>query len=79
MTLTEMRQSDVPCLRPADVAEVLGCHPYAISLRAKNGTLPFPFFRSGNRTKIPRTAFLAWMDGKYPQDGTEANEKATDL
>ena len=65
MTLQEIRDSDKVYLIPADVAAVFGCHPYAISVGARDGTLPFPFLRSGNRTKIPRLAFLAWMDGKY--------------
>ena len=79
MTLEEMRTSDVACLRPADVAEVLGCHPYAISLGAKDGTLPFPYFRSGNRTKIPRNGFLNWIDGRFTQTGrAEAETKRAD-
>ena len=63
MTLEEIRRSDKDLLIPADVAEVLGCHPFTVSVKAKDGTLPFPFFRSGNRTKIPREAFLKWIQG----------------
>ncbi len=60
MTLDEMKRSDKAMLSTKDVSEVLGIHPYTISLRAKADNLPFPFFRSGNRTKIPRVAFLKW-------------------
>jgi hypothetical protein len=68
-----MRRSTKPMLTPADVAEVLGCHPYAVCLRSKEGTLPFASFRSGCRTKIPREAFLAWIEGRTD------NEKAAPL
>lgn len=60
MTIEEMKASDKAMLSTNDVSEVLGIHPFAISLKAKNNDLPFPFFRSGNRTKIPRIAFLKW-------------------
>ena len=61
MTLEEMKRSDKVMLVPKDVAEVLQCDPYSVSLMARDGKLPFPYLRSGNRTKIPRKAFLAWM------------------
>ena len=64
MTLDEIRKSDKPYLIPSDVAEVFGCNPHAIRIRAQAGTLEFPYFRSGSRTKIPREAFLAWMEGR---------------
>lgn len=60
MTLEEMKKSNKAMLSTIDVSEVLGIHPFAITLRAKANDLPFPFFRSGNRTKIPREAFLKW-------------------
>ncbi|MBR4457615.1 MAG: helix-turn-helix domain-containing protein [Clostridia bacterium] len=61
MTLEEIRRSEAVMLLPKDVAPVLGMHPYSISLLAKQGRLPFPYIRSGNRTKIPREAFLEWL------------------
>jgi len=64
MTIDEIRKSDKLLLRPIDVAEALGVHPYTISIKAREGTLEFPFFRSGNRTKIPRVPFLNWIDGR---------------
>ena len=48
MTIEEMKASDKAMLSTNDVSEVLGIHPFAISLKAKNNDLPFPFFRSGN-------------------------------
>lgn len=63
MTLAEIKASDKVMLVPADIAQVLGCDPYYISLTAKNApaNLGFPVMRSGNRTKIPRKAFLKWL------------------
>jgi len=72
MTFEQIRTSDKPVLKPADVAEVLGCHPYAVNIRAKDGSLPFPHFMSGSRVKIPREGFIAWMEGRVN------NEKAPD-
>ena len=49
-------------LSPADVAPVLGCHPYTINVmaRADPARLGFPVCMIGNRVKIPRRAFLRW-------------------
>ena len=62
--LDRIRRSDKPYLVPREIADVFGCNPYVINLKARNGTLEFPFFTSGNRVKIPREAFLKWLDGK---------------
>ncbi len=72
MTLDEVRKIDKPYLIPREVADVLGCDPHVIRIKAENGTLPFPYFRSGNRTKISREAFLAWMEGKLISTGQPA-------
>lgn len=58
--------TDKPMLTPADVAPVLGCHPYAINVQAKTdpAQLGFPVTIIGRRVKIPRLAFLAWLEGK---------------
>ena len=63
MTLEEVKASDKPMLTPMDIAPILGCGHYTISLIAKNEPeeLGFPIMRSGNRTKIPRKAFLKWL------------------
>lgn len=66
--MEQIRESDKTYLVPVDVAEVFGCNPHIIRIKAENGTLEFPYFRSGNRTKIPREAFLAWMDGRYENE-----------
>ena len=61
--LTRIASSDVEMLTPADVAPVLGCHPYAINVAAKEdpARLGFPVCLIGNRVKIPRRAFLRWV------------------
>ena len=63
MTLEEIKKSNKVMLTPADVAPVLGCGQYYISIAARDKpeTLGFPFMRSGNRTKIPRKAFLKFL------------------
>ena len=73
MTLDEIRKSDKDYLIPTDVAEVFGCNPHAIRIAAQNGTLEFPYVQLGNRTKIPRERFIAWMEGRI------ANEKPAPL
>ena len=67
MTMAEIIQSDREMLTPADIAPILGVHPSTISAKAKEGTLEFASFRSGNTTKIPRKAFIRWMEyGNVP-------------
>jgi len=61
MTLTEIRQSDKLLLTPQEVGSLLNMHPQTINLQAKKGTLPFPYIRSGNRTKIPRLPLMRWL------------------
>ena len=63
MTWEQIQKSEKPMLSPRDISPVIGCHPQVINLLAKSDRLPFPFIRSGNRTKIPRDAFIAWMKG----------------
>lgn len=70
MTLEEMRQSRQMMLTPRDVAEVIGCDPYAINVqaRADAGKLGFPVCVTGTRVRIPRMGFLHWMEfGNMPR------------
>lgn len=52
-------------LSPADVAPIIGCSPYTISLYARRHprALGFPVLVSGIRVQIPRDGFLAWWTG----------------
>lgn len=58
--------TDKAMLTPSEVAPVLGCHPYAINVQALTdpARLGFPVTVIGRRVKIPRAAFLAWLEGK---------------
>lgn len=60
-TVAELIASDKAMLNSQEVGRVLGMHPQTINLMAKAGTLPFPYIRSGNRTKIPRLALLRFL------------------
>ena len=70
MTLDEIRESSKEMLTPAEVAEVLGCDRYSLNLQAKEdikhgvNSLGFEYAMIGNRMKIPRRAFLRFMEGE---------------
>ena len=61
--VTKLISIEKEMLTPAEVAPVLGCNPYAINVMAKQSPerLGFPVCMIGNRVKIPRRAFLAWL------------------
>ena len=61
MTVFEAMTSDKTMLSASEAGSLLGMHPQTLNLKAKNDDLPFPFIRSGNRTKIPRIPLLTWM------------------
>lgn len=66
MTIEEIEAMDRGCITPAIAGAYLGMAPYTISIMARDcpERLPFPTFRSGNRTKIPRLAFIRWAKGE---------------
>ena len=72
MTLDDLKRLDREFLTPAQVAEVLGCDPHGIRVWARQRPegLGFPVCLVGSRTKIPRRAFIAWMEGN--SSGTQA-------
>ena len=65
MTLDEMKRSDRPMLTPYDISEVLGSDPATIRLTAREfpERIGYPFTFTGNRMKVPRVAFIRWMEG----------------
>lgn len=71
MTLQEIAASGKEMLTPADVAQVLGCHPYSINVAAKTAPalLGFPVTVIGSRVKIPRRPFLRWAG--YEEEGEQ--------
>lgn len=66
MTLDEIRAQDKEMLTPAQAAAIIGCDPHYIRLAARDDPdiLGFPIIRVGNRTKIPRRAFIAFCEGR---------------
>lgn len=64
MTLDEVRKSDKEVLTPQDIAPILRVNPYSINVKAKDGTLEFKAYFSGNRVKIPRIPFLKYMEAQ---------------
>lgn len=66
MTLDEIRSSTKEVLTPADIAPVLGADPQDIRLQAKRNPerLGFNVAVIGTRVKVPRLAFIRWMDGQ---------------
>ena len=65
MTLSEIKQTDKLMLTPADVAPVLGCDPNGIRVTARTRPelLGFPVSVVGTRVKIPRIAFIKFIEG----------------
>ena len=66
MTLDEMKRSDRPMLTPYDISEVLGSDPTTIRMTARDypERVRYPFTFTGNRMKVPRVAFIRWMEGQ---------------
>ena len=64
-TLQEIKDCPKDVLVPADVATVLRCDAYNITLQAKANPalLGFPVIVIGNRVKIPKAAFIRFMEG----------------
>lgn len=64
MTIAELEALDSATISPTQAASVLGVAPYSLNVKAAAGMLEFPFFFSGNRLKILREPFLAFVRGK---------------
>ena len=71
MTLDEIKACDKPTLTPAEVAEVLGCDPQDIRVQARMAPerLGFNVAVIGTRVKVPRLAFIRWMEGERWERG----------
>jgi len=65
MSLEEMKKTNKCFLTPRDVASVIGCSPYSINIQAAKDAsmLGFPICKMGTRVRIPRVAFIRWMEG----------------
>lgn len=79
MTREEMERSAMEFLTPEQVAEVLGCKPYAINVQAHANAalLGFPVCVMGSRVRIPRRGFLHWLQfGSAPVSVEPAREES---
>lgn len=65
MTLDDVRRMDADTITPAVAAQVLGCDPQWIRVAARQdkSLLGFPVVIIRSRTKIPRLAFIRFMEG----------------
>ena len=65
ITLEEVKEMEQEMLTPSIVGRVIGCDPYYISLQARQtpNLLGFPVHVHGNRTLVPKRAFIRWMEG----------------
>lgn len=65
MTLDEIKALDREYLIPREVAGVLGCDQFKINVAAREHPerLGFNVAVIGSRVKIPRRAFIRWMEG----------------
>ena len=66
MNLEQIKQAKKDVLTCADVAEVLKCDAYTLHMQAQQRPemLGFNVICMGNRVKIPRLAFIQFMEGE---------------
>lgn len=65
MTLEELKKLDKDVITPAEAAQVLQCDPHWIRVAAhqNKSLLGFPVIILNSRVKIPRLAFIKYMEG----------------
>lgn len=66
MTWDEIKTSDKLILTAQDVAPVLNCDPQTLRLAVRNqkSLVGFNCSMIGQTLRIPRIAFIRWMEGK---------------
>ena len=64
-TLEDIKQMEKEMLTPNEAAPVVGCDPQYIRILARTdpARLGFPVVVIRSRTKIPRRAFIKFMEG----------------
>ena len=74
MTLAEIKAMNKDVLLPSEAAGPLGCDPHYIRVAAKKRPelLGFPVTLIGNRVKIPRLAFIQYMEGTLENEDAPA-------
>ena len=65
MTIEQIKQLPKEFLLPTDIAPLIGTDPHSIRVAAREHPerLGFPVSVIGNRTFIPRRAFIRWIYG----------------
>lgn len=65
MTVNELKTMDCATITPDTAAKVLRCDPHYIRVAARKEPclLGFPTVIIGNRVKIPRMAFIRFLEG----------------
>lgn len=68
MTLEQLKEMDRETITPAIAAGLLGCDPHSIRVAAHTEpeSLGFPVVVMGTRTRIPRRAFIRFMESGGP-------------
>lgn len=66
VTMHELRSMDALFITPKIAAEFLRCDPQLIRVQARQDpdALGFPVTRIGSRVKIPRVAFIRFLEGE---------------
>ena len=72
MTLAEIKKLDKDIITPDIAADVLECDPQYIRVAAhqRPELLGFPVTLIGRRVKIPRLAFIRYMEGTLEEGET---------
>lgn len=80
MTLDEIRSMTDAVITPAVASRVLGCDPAYIRVAAREdpGALGFPVILIGSRVKIPREAFVRFMEGREQHDSAREAQAAAE-
>lgn len=65
MTLQDLKMLDKEIITPAVAAQVIGCDPQYIRVAARQcpKNLGFPVIVMGTKTRIPRLAFIKFLEG----------------
>ena len=64
MTYRQIKESRKNMLVPTDISDILDCTPHSINVQAQLDAtkLGFPVCVMGTRVRIPRLAFLHWLE-----------------
>ena len=70
MTLQDLKEMDREFITPAIAGQILGCDPNYIRVAARKAreALGFPVILINNRVKIPKAAFINFMEGTLTLD-----------